>query len=376
MMRPSEDEMGGLSGYEIAVLSDRSAIPALLATAGLERTAFQSSHWFDAWFAVLQPAGIDCCVAVIRKSEGGQPLFVLPLVREHRFGCTILTLPDRGLSDYHGALVSPEFNPDRETMDRLWGALVTMMPAADILWLDRMQPESATRMRLAHLMRSSNCSAHALPLDADFATIRERRFDPSTGRRLVKNRRKLEHKGRLVFDFVTGPDALADLDSLLDWRRQRFQAVNDDKDTAIQRDFYRRLVEKGTLARIGRLRLDDTLVAGCLALVEGERVLVLVIAYNTDFANWAPGLLMVESGIEAAAELGLTVFDLTIGDESYKQLFGADSIALLELRQPLSLRGRLVLALLDLKPRMKCLLEKLGLLDHAKRLKSRVTRKS
>lgn len=368
--------MGGLSGYEIAVLSDKAAIPALLATPGLERTPFQSPAWFDVWFATLQPSGFECCLAIIRKAEGGQPLFLLPLVRERCYGLTVLTLPDRGVSDYHSALVSSEFTPDRETMDRLWGALVAMLPPADILSIERVPPESAARMRIAHVMRPSRYSAHALPIDADFTTIRDRRFDPSTNRRLVKNRRKLEHKGRLEFDFVAGPEALPELDHLLEWRRQRFQHVNDDKETAVQLAFYRRLVEQGSLARIGRLRLDGELVGGCLGLIDGGRILLLAVAYNKTYANWAPGLLTLESCLAAAEKMGLAVFDLTIGDETYKQFFGADTVGLLELRQPLSLRGRLALALVALKPRIKRVLEKAGLFDFVQRLRGRAPAKS
>lgn len=368
--------MGALTGYEIAVLSDIAAIPALIATPGFERTPFQSPSWLEAWFAVFQPAGMKCWVGVIRKSDSGQPLFLLPLVRERRRGVTVLTLPDRGVSDYHSALVSPEFTPDPETMNRLWDALVAMLPSADMLSIERILPETAERMRLTHRARPSNITARRLPIDGDFSQLRERRFDPSTARRLVKNRRKLENKGRLAFDFVTGAEALADLEELLDWRQQRFCDVNDSGDAANQRAFYRRLVEEGSLARVGRLRLDDQLIGGCLGLVESGRILVLMIAYNKSFANWAPGLLTFESCIASAAELGLTVFDLTIGAESYKQLLGADATTLLELRQPLTLRGRLVLALLSLKPKVRCAAERLGLLGFAQRLRRKAAAKS
>lgn len=368
--------MGSLSGYEITVLSDAAAIPALLAAGDLQRTPFQSARWLDVWFAVLQPSGMDCCVGVIRRASDHRPLFVLPLVRERRYGLTVLTLPDGGISDYHAALVSPDFAPDRETMDRLWSALTAMLPAADLISLERVPPSFAARMQLAHRMRPSSCSSHEIPIDADFATLRERRFDPSTGRRLIKNRRKLEHKGKLTFEIVSGPDAHPDLDRLLDWRRQRFASVNDPEQAAIQSVFYHRLIEEGSLACIGVLRLDGELVAGCLGLVDSGRFLALLLAYNTDFANWAPGLLMLESCIAASVANGLTVFDLTIGDESYKQLFGTDTVVLQELHQPLTLRGRIVLALLDSKPQIKSALDKLGLLDVARRLRDKARRKS
>jgi CelD/BcsL family acetyltransferase involved in cellulose biosynthesis len=325
---------------------------------------------------MFQPAGMDCHVGVIRRSDGGQPLFVLPLVRERCNCARVLTLPDCGVSDYHSALISPDFAPDDATMNRLWGALVAMLPSADILSIERIPPEAGKRMRVSHLMRPSRFSARLLPIDADFGAIRDLRFDQSTAKRLVKNRRKLENKGKLEFDLVAGAEALPDLEKLLGWRQQRFQGVNADKDEATQHAFYLRLVEVGTLARVGRLRLDGELIAGCLGLIEGGRILILMIAYDKAFANWAPGLLTFESCIATASRLGLTAFDLTIGDEAYKRLFGADDIQLLELRLPLTLRGRLVLAVLDLKPRIKRVLERLDLLNFVQRLRGKMPAKS
>lgn len=363
--------MGGLPGYEIAVISDTTAISALLAAQGFDRSPFQSSNWLKSWFAVFQPSEADCFVGLIRKSDGGQPLFMLPLIRERCCGIRVLIPPDRGISDYHSALISPEFVPDQATINRLWDALVAMLPKADMLLLDRVPPEYAARLGLSHLMRPSRCSSHSLPIDADFPTLRERRFDPSTGRRLVKNRRKLENKGSLTFDFIAGPEAVGDLDCLLDWRQKRFQNLMSEQDAAIQRTFYRHLIEAGTLGRVGRLRLDGKLIAGCLALIEQERILILTIAYDKAFANWAPGLLAFESCIADAARQGLKLFDLTIGDESYKQFFGTDCTRLLELRHPLTLRGRLILALHDLKPKVKCALQRLGIFEFVQRLRGK-----
>lgn len=354
--------MADLAQYEVSVESDADAVQRLLASGGLRGTPFQTPAWLREWFGVYQPEGIDCIVGVIRRRGDPRPLLLLPLVRERRHGLRVLTLPDRGVSDYHAALVSDDFAPDRATADRLWNALAGELPPADLLAIERMLPASAARMGLDHRSRRSPFTAHAMPLDADFATLRERRFDPSTGRRLVRNRRKLEHKGPLSFDFITGPDAIADLDRLLGWRRQRFQEFNDPAGEAIQSDFYHRLLLEGSLARVGRLRLNGEMIGGCLGVVDDGRILLLAVAYDLHFANWAPGLLTLESCLAEAVRLGLTVFDLTIGDESYKKVFGVETIDLLECRMPLTLRGRVTLAALGLKPLAKRLLEQLGLL--------------
>lgn len=369
--------MADLAQYEVAIERKADAVLRLLAADGLHHTPFQACEWLREWFAIYQPGGIDCTVGIIRRRGDPRPLLLLPLVRERRQGLRVLTLPDRGVSDYHAALVSSDFPSDRATADCLWQALVAALPPADLLAIERMLPASAERLGLDRHSRRSAFTAHAMPLDADFATLRERRFDPSTGRRLVRNRRKLENKGKLTFDFVTGNDAIADLDRLLAWRRQRFQEFNDPAGEAIQSEFYNRLLRNGSIARVGRLRLDGEMIGGCLGVVADGRILLLAVAYDLHFANWAPGLLTLESCLAEAVKLGLIVFDLTIGDETYKTVFGVETVELLEYRRPLSVRGRVTLAVLDLKPLVKRALTRLGLLRfvqrRAPRKKSSVT---
>lgn len=355
--------------FEAAIVSEADAGMRLLADESLEHTPFQAPEWLNAWFAIHQPDGIDCKVAVVRRRGDERPLLLLPLVRERRYGLDILTLPDRGVSDYHAALLRPDLDLDAATADRLWSALADALPAADALVIERMLPESAKKMGLAHRSRLSKFTAHALPIDTDFATVREKRFDPSTARRLVRMRRKLSNKGKLTFDLLTGEEAIEDLDRLLAWRRERFQEFNDPAQEAVQSAFYHRLVRDGSLARVGRLCLDGKMVGGCLGIVDHGRILMLAVAYDLHFSNWAPGLLTLESCMEKAAELGLTVFDLTIGDETYKTVFGVDTVELREFQLPLSLRGRLTLAVVNMKPRLKHVLERTGLIRLVRRRK-------
>lgn len=324
--------MAELAEFEAAIVTDAGAAMRLLSDDSFERTPFQTPEWLDAWFAVHHPTGIDCLVVVVRRRGDNRPVLLLPLVRERRYGLNVLTLPDRGVSDYHAALIHPDLTLDSATADRLWRIVIDALPPADLLMIERMLPESAAKMGLEHRSRLSKFTAHAMPIDADFATLRERRFDPSTGRRLVRLRRKLNNKGKLEFDMIAGADAIPDLDRLLAWRRERFQEFNDPAREAVQSAFYQRLVRDGLLAQVGRLRLNGELIGACLGIVGDGRILMLAVAYDKRFANWAPGLLTFESCISRAAELGMKVFDLAIGDESYKTVFGVETVKLREFR--------------------------------------------
>lgn len=354
--------MANLAGYDITVVSAGDGVPSLLSHPGLWHTPFQSTEWLTSWFATFGRTNRQCHLVVIRREDDQRPLMLLPLVGENRRGLRLLTLPDRGVSDYQSALLAPDFRLDAPTARRLWRMITDRLPPSDALLLERIPVEAAERMAIADRTRQSPFTAYALDLDAPFADIRARRFDPSTGRRLARNRRKLENKGSLVFDFVTGPEALADLDQVLAWRRERFRHVNRPEQDDAQLVFYRDLMAAGGLARVGRLRLSGEMIGGCLALVENERILLVAIAYDTRFKNWAPGMLTFESCMAAACDAGLKVFDLTIGDESYKRALGVEAIHLRELRIPRTLRGRLLLAALDLKRFAKCVLYRTGIL--------------
>lgn len=354
--------MGNLAGYEITVVSAADGVPAMVSTPGLWRTPFQSTEWLTAWFATFGRDNPECHLVVVRRTGDERPLMLLPLVRENRRGLRLLTLPDLGVSDYQSALLAPDFRLDALTARRLWKQIVDRLPPSDVLLMERVPIEAAERMAIGERTRQSPFTAYALDLDAPFAAIRERRFDPSTGRRLARNRRKLENKGSLVFDFVTGLEALSDLEQVLAWRRERFRHINRQEQEDGQLAFYRQLMVGGGPARVGRLSLSGEMIGGCLALVEDERILLVAIAYDPRFKNWAPGMLTFESCMAAACDAGLKVFDLTIGDETYKRALGVEPVHLRELRIPRTLRGCLLLAAYDLKGVVKCALHRIGLL--------------
>lgn len=316
-----------------------------LALAGLEHGPFQSSGWIDSWLDAFRPADRRLIVASI-ETAGGRVAFALPLVRERRSGLSVLTLPDCGFTDYNAPLVAANFQPTPAVFAALWNELVRALPRADLLAIEK-SPASvggvANPLAFLATRRASKFAAHPLRLDRPFADLAAERFDGSLHRSLVKKRRKLSAKGDLAFTFATGSAALEDLDRIQAWRAGRFREVLCSDALVRGGTFYRALVT-AERARVGKLTLDGRLIGGCLGVLDTSGFRLLMVGHDEAFKNWSPGLLAIENAIEWSVEAGLPVFDFTIGEERYKLDFGARPEPLLELVEPMSLKGVLYVA--------------------------------
>lgn len=64
-------------------------------------------------------------------------------------------------------------------------------------------------------------------------------------------------------------------------------------------------------------------MATCFGVVDGERYCYLVLACDYEnFAQYSPGMLILDLAMADWAATGGKVFDFTIGDEPFKSTFG------------------------------------------------------
>jgi CelD/BcsL family acetyltransferase involved in cellulose biosynthesis len=324
---------------------------------GFERIPFQDADWLLAWASTLgAAAGVELSVVVVERVGEPAPVLVLPLMRERRHGIVRLTGWDRGVGDYNGALVAPGFSVTSDERAGLWAAIRRALPSADVIEIDKMPssigPVENPLVGLDGVV-PSEFAGHPLPLGPDPLRLAEDRFDGTTRRSLARKRKKLAAKGRLAFVVETGPEAVADLEQVLDWRARRFPETAESAGAFGIRAFYRRLTAQGGIARVATLRLDDRPVAGCFGTQTGASFQLVAIGHDARFDNWSAGLLAIESMVEWACGAGLATFDFTIGEEPYKRAFGVDSMPLHDFAEPLSLRGRLFLIARRLRRRLR-----------------------
>lgn len=115
-------------------------------------------------------------------------------------------------------------------------------------------------------------------------------------------------------------------DACVRWKSQQYRATGlpdmfaDPRNVAL----FRRLRERGVLL-VSSFSGGDTLLAAHLGSSHDRRLGWWVPAYDSKFAKFAPGRLMLEELLKASYERGDLEFDFLIGGEGYKFQYATHS---------------------------------------------------
>jgi len=293
-------------------------------------SAFQHPLWLDAVYRMLVPAhGAKPLVLVARRRGDGRLAMVLPLVRRRRHGVRLVEFADFGVTDYASAVCDDATFAALVGSPRAQQQMLDLLKPFDLLRIkkipDRAQPleqlfAGARRMPLG-------VSAHAAPLDGDFETWRAARMAPSFAKELRKKRRQLERQGVVALERVVEPSAIVSLlGDLQTFRGRRFP--DDLLGQKGYFNFYAHVALAGAasgFARGYRLSLDGRSLGGAWGIGHHGRFLLLI--SGLDYAahpRQSLGALTFEDLARDCIGNQDQVFDFTIGDEGYKQQFGAE----------------------------------------------------
>ena len=143
--------------------------------------------------------------------------------------------------------------------------------------------------------------------DGDFADYR-RSLSSNARRQIAKAGRRLEREGRVELRPL---QPVGELDPVLDesfdleaagWKgRSQSAVLSSERDTRFWRTVFRRYHELGAL-RLSELRLDGSLIAFCLGIVDDRRLYALKTAYDERHSYFAPGHILRLGMIERCFE--------------------------------------------------------------------------
>lgn len=326
-------------------------------------TAFQHPLWLDALYRQLAPSlKAEPLVITVRAQRDGRLAMVLPLVRRRRRALTMVEFADLGVSDYAALVCDPSERDAIRSDGNVRRLIREGLGRFDLLRIPKLREDAPDHHAglLASLLAPASTSlmdtsAHSVPLSGPFSEWRAENMNPSLCRELDQKRRKLGRKGRVQFRHLADANAIgAAFERMRLLREPRFE---DRERTDILADaaglsFYTRIAVEGaavSLARTYVLELDDQVIAAAFGLSHRGRFMVLLSAFDQSYRKLSLGNLLFEDIVRDCLERGDDTFDLTIGDEAYKQHFGtrptrvsvllvsgslAGSVAALALRQP------------------------------------------
>jgi CelD/BcsL family acetyltransferase involved in cellulose biosynthesis len=294
-------------------------------------TAFQHPLWLDRLYSQLAPElGAQPVVITVRRS--GSLAMLLPLVRRDYAGMKLVEFADLRVSDYASPVCDAEtfaaILADRPACERIRAALkpydlVRIQKLGDdALALDRLLgPAARTSMEM---------SAHMAPLFSPYAQWRQDSIDVSYQRELDRKRRKLHRRGELRLECLSDPEKIeAAFACMQSYRQIRF---GDDEEcdllqTSAYFQFYLDMAMRGAATGFSRLYtryMNQQPIAVVWGLAHRGHFLVLLTGFDlTGYKNKSIGSIAFEDIARDCIERGDSMLDFTIGDESYKQLFGA-----------------------------------------------------
>lgn len=324
-------------------------------------TAHQRFAWVEGIVARLMPAGAEPLIVEVNNAVTGAPLMLVPLMLRPALCHRVIEWLSCGVCDYSAPLLIDASGWTAQSAQAAWAAVRSVLPPADrvnILGIPRRIDGVANPLALLASTRDSLQTTFGLAIDGEPETVLKRLCKPSFVKEFGKDWRRLERLGGVeLVEAGTKAEVEQIFGELIRMRLSRFRELGrfDLLTQEAVVDFYRNAALQGLSdgsVRLFGLRVGDALIAVQYAVVHQGTVHALLIAMDQSVVpNVSPGLLIMGRLIGWARERRFDYFDLSVGDQSYKERMGAKASVLAELRQGLTMRGRVASTAIELRNR-------------------------
>jgi CelD/BcsL family acetyltransferase involved in cellulose biosynthesis len=325
--------------------------PSIADDRDLRMYVFQSREFLHIWLDTIGKASrIEPCFIVVKDSEG-RPVLYLPPIIETKFNVRLLRFMDCGVADYNAPIVAADRTLSRQEFHDVWADVLALLPNFDVIDLKKIASDVAGALNpLTYL----DCTPFG---DSGHAIVLTRLRDQTdTPRAVVRQRRKLQSHAKGLNQigeprFVVNPspsETAQVAERLLELKRKKYQRTSTPDFLAapgVER-FYREMMSPGrlgTISHLSALMVGDTVASAHLGFVGRGRFYYIFPAYDTAFGRYRVGHLLLQHLIDQSVTQDFAVFDLGIGDASYKNKWATHRLALQTHERAVTAAGRVYL---------------------------------
>lgn len=319
MIEFSQQETFDFLGEDYAELFARS-----------DATAFQHPIWLDRLHRVLLPArGAEA--ATLTGRLGGRLVMAMPLIRRRLGPLTLYDAADLGVCDYNAPVIDRALLAALDGDAKLRASLRSALPRWALSRIRKVRPEQIALVKSLGATHATfmELNAHEVALSAPFSEWRAKTLEPAFSHFLDKKRRLLAKKGEIALTALQDPAEIeAALRAMVEFRAKRWpnDALKDPANFA----FYLDVARAGQASGFSWVyRMDAIGAPGAVMFGLQHRGRFLFVLIGFDFErlrNYSIGLLFIESVIEQCIARGVSLFDLTVGDEAYKEKFATSPV--------------------------------------------------
>jgi len=301
---------------------------------------FQSFDWVNAWRHTAHAAkAIVPVILIARLSESGRMMMLWPLaLRNSPIGLRSICKLGGIHADYGGPIY------DRQSLGNhrreFAGLLVSTLREAriDYVDLEGVPKDDCEWLGLDRFSIGPGEQASRIVFPSDPSA-----FFSSLSKKLIadirRQERRLSELGNLeIVIGATGQRARDITEAMLQQKAERYIATGAANQFLMggNRDFYRTATERfassSGMIHVSAILLNGKVIAAHWGAKYGSTFYYLMPSYDSsDVGKYSPGKILLDKLIRNMASYGVRVFDLTIGDEPYKNIWSNETIHLLRL---------------------------------------------
>lgn len=312
-------------------------------------TIFQTPFWLDSWYRKLPDVlEAEPVIVTVRDKTTKKLLMLMPLVRQHTLGTKIMQPADLGITDYNSIIALPEVLDQLPKLSEFSAQLKQALSPFDILFFRKQRPNSFDITRLLSGMRQSpnRNSSFEMEMALPFDEWQRTTLSKSTRKGLARKRRNFDSEiGKLTFRTLT--DANEIRQAFIFLRQERGKRYpNDLLSIPAYFDFYLDIAINQAASGMAVTYIGEAnsnIITADFGLQKDNRHIMLLGTYSSDeiYRKYSPGLQAMMDMMHTRKDIGISMFDFSIGNEEYKESFGATCVPLTNAILANSIKGRI-----------------------------------
>jgi CelD/BcsL family acetyltransferase involved in cellulose biosynthesis len=321
-------------------------------------TVFQTFDWLAAWQRHIGMRNATAPAIVLGRDDRGEILFIFQLAIETRNLGRCLTWLGSDLCDYNAPLLAPA-SADHCDSVALWQDIIALLRAESRFrfdWIDlQKMPETIGAQRNPFLnlqVLAHPSGAYVTNLGDDWNEFYPAKRSSSTRKKERRQVKQLGEYGKVQFHAVENRmDVERTLDTLLDQKARSFARMGVENIFARPgyRAFFRDIVSNPAMhemTHVSRLDIGETIAAANVGLRFRDCYYLIISSYHDgEFSRFGPGRAHLNELLRHAIRCGFRRFDFTVGDEPYKRDWCDTELRMYDYLAPVTVRGRLAVAI-------------------------------
>jgi CelD/BcsL family acetyltransferase involved in cellulose biosynthesis len=326
-------------------------------------TPFQYYNWLLNW---SQTAGTQYSLFIVCVMSDDRVEAIFPLGIDATRNIKKLEWLGGPHGDYMAPIVRLNSEALFKDISSIWKEVISALPSFDVLHLVKQVPKLGNKTNPFLDIYSSKISIASYQSNISNGW---EAFKDSTSKKVHadsnRQRRRLAELGNLKFNILNSHENNQKfLEVMFSFKQERYKQMGVDNFLKLKghRDFYLNMpssISSTASIHCSTLTLDGEVIALHYGVIDKSTFFYLMPAHSNKWEKFSPGKLLLEDLLRWSTENNISLFDFTIGEESYKKIWSNESFFLHETNQPFTATGYAYLFLLDMSRSLKKFILKL-----------------